>query len=47
MIMNNILKCIMWIASAIVAIIGIVITKDIVLAIWIMIIPLAASIFIQ
>ena len=47
MIMNNVLECVMWIVSAIVAITGIVITKDLESAIWIMIIPLATSIFIQ
>ena len=46
-IMNNVPKCVMWIASAIVAITGIVITKDIDSAIWIMMIPLATSLFIQ
>ena len=45
--MNNVLKCVMWIVSAIVAITGIVITKDMESAIWIMMIPLATSIFIQ
>ena len=45
--MNNVLECVMWIVSAIVAITGIVITKDLESAIWIMMIPLAASIFIQ
>ena len=45
--MNNVHKCVMWIVSAIVAITGIVITKDLESAIWIMMIPLAASIFIQ
>lgn len=46
MIMNNVPKCIMWIISAIVAITGIVITKDMESAIWIMIIPLVVSIFV-
>ena len=43
--MNKVPKCVMWIASAIVAITGIVITKDIESAAWIMMIPLAVSIF--
>lgn len=43
--MNNIPKCVMWIVSAIVAITGIVITKDVETAVWIMMIPLAVSIF--
>lgn len=43
--MNNAHKCIIWIVSAIVAIAGIVITKDLESAIWIMMIPLAVSIF--
>ena len=41
--MNNVPECIMWIASAIVAIAGIAITKDLE-SIWIMMIPLATSI---
>lgn len=45
MIMNNVHKCVMWIVSAIVAITGIVITKDLESAIWIMMIPLTVSIF--
>ena len=45
--MNNVHKCVMWIVSAIVAITGIVITKDLESAIWIMMIPLAVSIFTQ
>ena len=45
--MNNVHKCVMWIVSAIVAITGIVITKDLESAIWIMMIHLATSIFIQ
>ena len=45
--MNNVLECVMWIVSAIVAITGIVITKDMESAIWIMMIPLAVSIFTQ
>lgn len=43
--MNEVCKCVMWIVSAIVAITGIVITKDIETAGWIMIIPLVVSIF--
>ena len=43
--MNNVHKCVMWIVSAIVAITGIVITKDLESAIWIMMIPLAVAIF--
>ena len=42
--MNNVPKCVIWIVSAIVAITGIVITKDLKSAIWIMMIPLATSI---
>lgn len=45
--MNNVHKCVMWIVSAIVTITGIVITKDLESAIWIMMIPLAVSIFTQ
>lgn len=44
--MNNVPECIMWIASAIVAIAGIAITKDL-KSIWIMMIPLAVSILTQ
>lgn len=44
--MNNVLECVMWIVSAIVSITGIVITKDMESAIWIMIIPLVVSIFV-
>ena len=43
--MNNVLECVMWIVSAIVAITGIVITKDIETAGWIIMIPLAVSLF--
>lgn len=43
--MNNVHKCVMWIASAIVVTTGIVITKDIETAGWIMMIPLAVSLF--
>lgn len=43
--MNDVHKCVVWIVSAIVAITGIVITKDLESAIWIMMIPLAVSIF--
>lgn len=43
--MNNVPECIIWIASAMVAITGIIITKDFELAGWIMMIPLAVSIF--
>lgn len=45
--MNNVPECVMWIASAIVAITGIVITKDIESATWIMMIPLATSLLTQ
>nr|WP_297935664.1 hypothetical protein [uncultured Lachnoclostridium sp.] len=45
--MNKVTKCVMWIASAIVAITGIIITKDMESAIWIMMIPLATSILTQ
>ena len=45
--MNNVHKCVMWIVSAIVAITGIVITKDIESSGLIMMIPLATSIFTQ
>lgn len=45
--MNKVPKCVMWIVSAIVAITGIIITKDINSAVWIMMIPLAVSIFTQ
>ena len=45
--MNNVHKCVMWIVSAIVTITGIVVTKDLESAIWIMMIPLAVSIFTQ
>lgn len=45
--MNKISACVMWIASAMVAITGIVITKDLELAGWIMMIPLAVAIFTQ
>lgn len=45
--MNNAHKCVIWIVSAIVAIVGIVITKDLESAIWIMMIPLATSILTQ
>lgn len=45
--MNNVPECVMWIVSAIVAITGIVITKDIESVAWIMIIPLAVSILTQ
>lgn len=44
MIMNKVTECVMWIVSAIVTITGIVITKDLESAIWIMMIPLATSI---
>ncbi len=43
--MNDVVMCVMWIVSAIVAITGIVIRKDIDFAIWIMVIPLLVSIF--
>lgn len=43
--MNKISACVMWIASAIVAITGIVATKDLESAILIMMIPWAVSIF--
>lgn len=39
--MNNVHECVIWIVSAIT---GIVITKDLESAIWIMMIPLATSI---
>ena len=45
--MNNVHKCAMWIVSAIVAITGIVITKNLESATWIMMIPLAVTIFTQ
>lgn len=45
--MNNVPECVMWIASAIVAITGIVITKDIESVIWIMMIHLATSLLTQ
>lgn len=45
--MNNVCECVIWIASAIVAIAGIAITKDLESAILIMMIPLATSILIQ
>ena len=45
--MNNGHKCVIWIVSAIVAITGIVITKDLESAIWIMMISLATSILTQ
>lgn len=45
--MNNLHKCVMWIVNMIVAITGIVITKDLESAIWIMMIPLAISILTQ
>lgn len=45
--MNKVTECIMWIVSAIVAITGIVITKDIESVVWIMMIPLAVSILTQ
>ena len=43
--MYDVVMCVMWIVSAIVAITGIVIRKDIDFAIWIMVIPLLVSIF--
>ena len=43
--MNDIALCVMWIVSAIVAIAGIVITKDIDSAAGIIMIPLVVSIF--
>lgn len=42
--MNSVHKCVMWVVSAIVAITGIVIAKDLESAIWIMMIPFAVSI---
>lgn len=45
--MNDVVMCVMWIVSAIIAITGIVITKDLESAIWIMMIPLATSILTQ
>lgn len=45
--MNNVPECVMWIASAIVAIAGIAITKELESAIWIMMIPLATSLLTQ
>ena len=44
---TTILLIVMWIVSAIVTITGIVVTKDLESAIWIMMIPLAVSIFTQ
>lgn len=38
--MNKLTNCIMWISCAIVAVTGIVITKDLESAVWIMMIPL-------
>lgn len=45
--MNSVHECVIWIVSAIIAITGIVITKDLESAIWIMMIPLAVSILTQ
>lgn len=43
--MNKLTNCIMWISCAIVAVTGIVITKDLESAVWIMMIPLVGLIF--
>lgn len=43
--MNDVVMCVMWIVSAIVAITGIITMKNIDFAIWIMVIPLLVSIF--
>lgn len=45
--MNDVVMCVMWIVSAIVAITGIITMKNIDFAIWIMMIPLATSILTQ
>lgn len=43
--MNDVVMCVTWIVSAIVAITGIITMKNIDFAIWIMVIPLLVSIF--
>lgn len=43
--MNKLTNCIMWISCAVVAVTGIVITKDLESAAWIMMIPLVGLIF--
>ena len=43
--MSDVVMCVMWIVSAIIAMTGIIIMKNIDFAIWIMVIPLLVSIF--